>query len=87
MTNKQKVSLYALVLGLIIFLLYEPVLNTPWFEEWAENNTYELWFGWACVMAPVFYWAATDKTPSSGNLARNSVLGFIAGVLIGKNID
>lgn len=86
MTNKQKALLYALIVGLIIFLLYEPVFNTAWFEEWAEGG-YEFWFIWACVMAPIFYWAATDKTPSSGNLARNSILGLIAGWFIGKSID
>ena len=82
MSDKAKAYTYAAGYFGLLLLLKDSGLF-----EWLDSQDTFVWllfiFG---PLLPIFYWLRNEKS-SGTNLGVLAVIGFIAGVLLGKKID
>ena len=81
MSDKAKAYTYAAGYFGLLLLLKDSGLF-----EWLDSQDTFVWllfiFG---PLLPIFYWLRNE--PTNGSVGKSAVIGFIAGVLLGKKID
>ena len=83
MSDKAKAYTYAAGYFGLMFLLKDSGLF-----EWLESQDFwVIMIGILAPLTPVFYWLRNEPASSGKRLGALAVVGFIAGVLIGKKID
>jgi phosphoglycerol transferase MdoB-like AlkP superfamily enzyme len=86
MSDKAKAYTYAAgYFGLLLLLMNTGIGDS--ISEWLDSQDTFVWLLFISgPLLPIFYWLRNEES-SGKNLGVLAVIGFIAGVLLGKKID
>jgi hypothetical protein len=83
MSDKAKAYIYGVGYFGLFWLVKDSALI-----EWLDSQGTIVWLiGIFAPLIPMLYWLRNEPTTSGKNLGALAVIGFIAGVLLGKKID